>query len=141
MRYAIFTRQVSNAATFLVRTVLCALCVALLACSSTSAAEAVFPGKDWQVDAPEKHGLSREKLQAATETVKGVTERYGFVVVKDGAIVHEAYFKGDKDTKHSAFSATKSFGSALVGIAQTKGLLNVKDPVTDWLPHHHKDVV
>jgi CubicO group peptidase (beta-lactamase class C family) len=102
---------------------------------------AVFPGKEWAVEPAEAHGLDPEKLARAARGVQGVEERFGFLVVKDGVIVYETYFSGAADAQHRTFSVTKGYGSSLVGIAQSKGLLNVKDKVTDWLPYHHPDIV
>jgi CubicO group peptidase (beta-lactamase class C family) len=100
----------------------------------------VFPGAEWKVESPEAHGLSTEKLIAAAEDVKKIEKRWGFLVVKDGVIVHETYWGGDKDTKGKVFSVTKGFGASLIGIAQSQGKLNVKDKVSDWLPIHHPDI-
>lgn len=96
--------------------------------------------KDWPVRSPESVGIDPSKLSAATEAVRGIEKRYGFLIVKDGAIIHETYFAGTAETKHKVFSITKGFGASLVGIAQRKGLLNVKDKVSDWLPIHHPDI-
>jgi CubicO group peptidase (beta-lactamase class C family) len=100
----------------------------------------VFPGKEWKTDSPDAHGLSLEKLHAAAGFVKKVEERYGFLVVKDGVIVYETYFSGDEDSIYPAFSVAKGFGAALIGVAQTQGLLHTKDKVQDWLPIHHPDI-
>jgi CubicO group peptidase (beta-lactamase class C family) len=107
---------------------------------ATTIAKSVFPGAAWKVEAPEAHGLSTEKLNAAAEAVKKIEKRWGFLVVKDGVIVHETYWGGDKDTKGKVFSVTKGFGASLIGIAQTQGKLSVKDKVSDWLPIHHPDI-
>ena len=109
--------------------------------TTAHAAKAVYPAEQWKTEAPKKHGLDAAKLRDAAEMVKQIEERYGFLVVKDGVIVHEIYWSGDKDTLHPAFSVAKGFGSALVGIAQTRGYLNVKDRISDWLPIHHPDIV
>ncbi len=100
-----------------------------------------FPGAHWKVESAQQHGLSADRLREAAEAVEKVEERYGFLVVKDGVIVYETYFSGDKDAIYPAFSVAKGFGAALIGIAQTKGLLNVTDKIQDWLPIHHPDIV
>jgi CubicO group peptidase (beta-lactamase class C family) len=55
-------------------------------------------------------------------------------------VVHETYYEGDAASKYHTFSITKGFGATLIGIAQTKGLLDVKDKVSDWLSVHHPDI-
>lgn len=120
---------------------LIALSLTLTGSAAFASDQSVFPGAEWQVESPEQHGLSSDRLRAADDAAKQVEQRYGFLVVKDGVIVHETYFSGDKDSIYPAFSVAKGFGSALVGIAETKGLLSVTDKVQDWLPIHHPDIV
>lgn len=108
--------------------------------TSSAIAKSKVASNEWSVRSPESVGLDPVKLKTATEAVGRIEQRYGFLIVKDGAIVHETYFEGSAETKHKVFSITKGFGASLVGIAQTKGLLNVKDKVADWLPMHHPDI-
>ena len=115
-------------------------CFFLMA-TTANAQSTVFPGKNWKVEAPQKHGLDANLLRDAADAAKDIGGRKGFVVVKDGVIVHETYYSGDKDTLYPAFSVAKSFGATLVGIAQTQGYLNVKDKVADWVPVHHPEIV
>jgi CubicO group peptidase (beta-lactamase class C family) len=50
------------------------------------------------------------------------------LIVKDGALVHEAYFGGyDRDNLHSIFSISKSVTSALIGIAIEEGFIQGVD--------------
>ncbi|MEL7003782.1 MAG: serine hydrolase, partial [Bacteroidota bacterium] len=44
------------------------------------------------------------------------------LIVRDGKLVLDEYFNGyDRKTKHKLWSCTKSFGSALIGIAIDQG--------------------
>jgi CubicO group peptidase (beta-lactamase class C family) len=95
---------------------------------------------DWAMQSPVEAGLDPLKLQQAAAAVSKIETRYGFLVVKDGAVVYETYYQGDATSRHKVFSITKGFGASLVGIAQTRGLLNVRDKVSDWLPIHHPDI-
>ena len=69
-----------------------------------------------------------------------VTERsielHSVLIVRHGYIVTEAYFPPyEQDTKHDVWSVTKSFVSALVGIAIEKGYIDgVTQPVLDFFP-------
>jgi len=60
----------------------------------------------------------------------------GLIVVKDDTILFENYYRGNTEaSKAIAWSVSKSFVSALFGIAVSEG--NIKDinqPVTDYLP-------
>jgi len=93
-----------------------------------------FPGMDWNVEAPEDHGLDAGRLADAAKAVGEIERRYGFLVIKSGAVVHETYYEGDAASKYHTFSITKGFGATLVGIALTQGCLTAKDLIWDWLP-------
>jgi CubicO group peptidase (beta-lactamase class C family) len=62
---------------------------------------------------------------------------HSLVVVKNGKLVLDEYFYGygPKDS-HPVQSATKSVFSALVGIAQAEGYLNLKDKLYDHFPEY-----
>ena len=59
-----------------------------------------------------------------------------FIVLKDDAIRYEGYFNGDsRDSIITSFSISKSFTSALVGIAIDEGYIHsVDDPIIYYLP-------
>ncbi len=69
-----------------------------------------------------------------------------FIVIKDDAVLYEKYFNGYKrDTMLNCFSVSKSFTSALVGIALDEGLIkDIDDPITAYLPElkdkGHRDI-
>jgi len=60
----------------------------------------------------------------------------GLLVVKDDTILYEKYYQGESETdRHSMFSVTKSFVSALLGIAINDGLIeSIEDPITKYVP-------
>eukprot|EP00729_Bicosta_minor_P027883 gene27883-11534_t len=67
--------------------------------SLTTKANTLGPGAGpWVLESPEHHGLSSAKLKLAADRVKRIRERYCFVVIKDGALVHESYFANSTDT-------------------------------------------
>jgi len=59
-----------------------------------------------------------------------------FIVLRNDTIICEKYFKGyDKNSVIPSFSVSKSFISALVGIALSEGFIHdLRQPVTDYLP-------
>lgn len=58
---------------------------------------------------------------------------YCSLIVKDGFIVRECYGEGfTRNTRGDLFSVTKSFLSALVGIAIEKEFLGLQDVVSDY---------
>ena len=64
------------------------------------------------------------------------TDTTAFLVIKDDFMLYEKYFNGyDANSTQTSFSITKSFVSALVGIAIDEGFINsINDPVTKYFP-------
>jgi CubicO group peptidase (beta-lactamase class C family) len=59
----------------------------------------------------------------------------GVVVMRDGQLVYEKYAAGfDATKRHITYSVSKSFGSALVGIAVADGVLKLEDTVCKYVP-------
>jgi CubicO group peptidase (beta-lactamase class C family) len=58
------------------------------------------------------------------------------MVLHNGNLLYENYWNGNTATsQHIAFSVTKSFVSALIGIAHQDGLIDsIEDPITKYLP-------
>lgn len=65
-----------------------------------------------------------------------ITGTTGLLVAKDDTILFEEYYQGEKESdQHIQFSVTKSFVSALFGIAIDEGLIDsIDDAVTKYLP-------
>ena len=96
-----------------------------------------WPTKEWRTSSPEDEGMSGEKLQAALASArKQGLSLHGLLVIRHGSIVMEKYFAPyDATTPHSLYSCTKSFVSALVGIAIKKGFITgVNRPVMIYFP-------
>jgi CubicO group peptidase (beta-lactamase class C family) len=92
-------------------------------------------------------------LPGARRDLSGVTYTYGgqtktikqfvrttrtdqVVLVHDGDVVGEFYANGfSKDTRHQAWSVTKTFVAAVVGIARHEGLIrSLRDPIERYVP-------
>ncbi len=74
------------------------------------------PDVDW--DDPDRRGVRTD----------------GIVIIHEGAIIYERYAHGyGPDTPHLAWSASKSFTNAMVGVAVREGLLEVTDSICDHL--------
>jgi CubicO group peptidase (beta-lactamase class C family) len=105
-----------------------------VAIASPAGAASPAPGAAWQKVAPATAGLDASKLaQIAAVAKKGHSNC--LVVVRDGKLAGEWYFNGTgPDTAQDIFSATKSFASTLVGIAQDDGDLRIGDSASKWIP-------
>ena len=58
----------------------------------------------------------------------GAWKTEGAVVMRDGKVIYEKYAAGfDATKRHITYSVSKSFGSALVGIAVADGVLKLED--------------
>jgi CubicO group peptidase (beta-lactamase class C family) len=109
--------------------------VALLALALASPARAAAhaPGTSWEKVAPAAVGLDAAKLaQIAAQARRGHSNC--LVVVRYGKLAGEWYFNGTgPDTTQDVYSATKSFASTLVGIAQDDGDLRIGDRASRWI--------
>jgi len=94
-----------------------------------------FPKKDISYQLP-KTFRSRDSILNTQEFLDH-TFSTGMLVLKDGNIIMEKYWRGmEESTTSFSFSIAKSFTSALVGFAIQDGLIqNENDPVTKYLPY------
>lgn len=95
----------------------------------------IFPDQEWQIGTPEDHCLSSEGL-ADLAAVAEQTKSTCLVVIHDGVLVGDWYWDGyGADTRlPNVWSATKSVTNAVIGIAQAEGLLDIRDPASDYIP-------
>lgn len=117
-----------------------AACLTLLAaCGGQSATPAVpassalardyWPTDGWRSDAPANRGLDEAALAGLRSRIEQEMPFLdSLLIVKDGYLVYEEYFNGyDADRLHQLASVTKSFTSALVGMAQAEGIITDLD--------------
>jgi CubicO group peptidase (beta-lactamase class C family) len=83
-------------------------------------------------DASKIYNLMNRILSASIPNIHGI------LILKDGKLVCEEYFYGyDKARTHRLHSETKSFTSALIGIALDKGLIkDVNSNVYEYFQEH-----
>jgi CubicO group peptidase (beta-lactamase class C family) len=93
----------------------------------------------WQSSTPEKQGMDSATLVKLLEHIeKQGQDVHSLLIIKNGSIVMEIYyFPYTGDTKHILNSCTKSFVSALVGIAIDKGYMRgTNSTVLDFFPEY-----
>ncbi|MDX1513836.1 MAG: serine hydrolase, partial [Gammaproteobacteria bacterium] len=89
----------------------------------------------WYVAAPSVLGVDAARLAAAVAESGEMPGVYGFLLLRDGYLVEERYWReGTKDKPHNLKSASKSVISALVGIAIAKGYFGLDQPLIELLP-------
>ncbi len=99
---------------------------------STEDLEAVdytpLPRDDWAVSTPADQGLDPMLVAELYLNAAELETLYGLIVVKNGHLIAEGYFnEGSVEQKALLQSATKSYYSALVGIALDQGCLSSVD--------------
>lgn len=97
-----------------------------------------WPTTEWQSDSIEKHGISTEKIRIADSLANSDDALRCLLVVKDGFIVFEKYYnEGGIDKSTEVWSVTKSFTSALIGIAIDQGYIQSPDKLmTEYLTEY-----
>ena len=96
-----------------------------------------WPTNGWRSSPPEDQGMDSGKLIQMLEKVRD--EKYfldSITIIRNGYLVTDAYiYPYKKHTRHSIYSVTKSFTSALVGIALDKGYIkSVRQPLLEFFP-------
>ncbi len=94
-----------------------------------------LPGDDWKVSTPTEQGLDPMLVAELYLNAAELETLYGLLVIKNGHLIAEGYFGGSIEQKAFMASATKSFVSALVGIALEQGCLSsVDQKMIDFFP-------
>jgi len=95
-----------------------------------------LPGDDWKVSTPEAQGLDPMLVAEMYYNAAELETIYSLLVIKNGYLIAEDYFnEGSVDQKDRLQSVTKSYTSALVGIALEQGYLaSVDQKMLDFFP-------
>ena len=97
-----------------------------------------WPAAGWLCDSLEKHDISLDLMNVADSLANSDNTLRSLLVVKDGFIVFEKYYnEGGVDKSTEVWSVTKSFASALIGIAIDQGYIDSpEDPMIKYLPEY-----
>lgn len=93
-------------------------------------------GGDWPVSTPAEQGLDPQRVAELYHNAADVETIQALLVIKDGQLIAEDYFHGGSiDGQQRIQSVTKSFTSALTGIALEEGCLSSLDQkMMDFFP-------
>jgi CubicO group peptidase (beta-lactamase class C family) len=98
-----------------------------------------WPTKEWQTVDPANTGMDPKKFLDLEQMIKSQYKNInGIIIIRKGFMVFEKYFNGfgPNDT-HNVTSVTKSFLSALIGIAIDKGYIkSVDQKALDFFPEY-----
>lgn len=101
----------------------------LMAAAATASATSVWPGTGWKKVVPSSVGMDRRALASGVDYA--ATRGGAGMVVRSG---RQVATWGDPTAMYDIKSATKSFGSILLGLAVRDGRLAVEQPVQPVLP-------
>ena len=94
-----------------------------------------WPTQGWRTSTPEQQSMDSAQL---VQMLDAVTARklniHSLLIIRHGYLVAEVYYGANSPTlKHELYSVTKSFTSALVGLAIQKGYIDdLNRPVLDF---------
>lgn len=111
--------------------------------ASAAAEPAPWPTREWPRSTPAEQGLDPEPLDSLVTKIREnreIRNIHSVLIVRNGYLVLEEYFAGhDADELHTLQSVSKSFTSALVGIAIDMGKIEgVDEKVLDFFPDLEK---
>lgn len=106
---------------------------------STPAERTVWPQEEWTMSTLEEHCLDRVKVEKAAGYFEQNYATSSLLIVRHGELVYEKYFlpTSKPERRVPIYSITKSFLSALVGIAMDQGQLDSLDhKVSEYFPEY-----
>jgi CubicO group peptidase (beta-lactamase class C family) len=98
-----------------------------------------WPTGDWKVSSLEEHCLESAKVEKAAWYFEQNYSTSSLLIVRHGELVYEKYFLSPNKLEHRVpiYSITKSFLSALVGIALDQGRLDsLNHKVIEYFPEY-----
>ncbi len=119
--------------------------VLLVSCSSWEMDVIDFtplPLDDWEISTPEAEGLGRGLLEELYFNAGKREKLYGLLIIKNDKLIAEQYFNGGSiDQEALIQSVSKSYISALVGIALDQGYLESLDQkMMDFFPEYEDEI-
>lgn len=98
--------------------------------------EITASANNWETSTPEEQGINSKKLDELKNHIKtNYSDIYSMVIIRNSFLVEEEYFRYTAATKRNIYSCTKSFISALIGIAiQEDFIESIDKPVLEFFP-------
>ncbi len=97
-----------------------------------------FRQSNWNSTSPEEQGMNSQVLDSAFREAKLRGFVDGLLIIRNGVIVGEEYFNGyHKYQPHNVMSVSKSFLSAITGIALYQGYIDsLEEKMLDYFPEY-----
>ena len=95
---------------------------------------------------PEAEGLSSEAIIKFIDAIESARDRsievHSFMIVRHGKVLAEGWWSPYRhDLKHTMYSASKSFTSTAIGLAEAEGKLKLTDKVISFFPESLPDTI
>ena len=121
--------------TFFIFSLLCLV----LSCGESTTGPEPHQACDWPTSSPDAQGVDGEILSTALDNAGNYGYIKGVLIVRNGFLIAERYYRNyDSNDAHNVMSVSKSFLSALIGIAVREGFIdNLDRPVIDYFPEHN----
>jgi len=108
-----------------------------LSCSDINNTEEPTIGYAWQSTFPEAVGMNSLMLGSAVNSASAKGFINSIIVIRNGKIAAEKHFNGrNANSYQSIKSVSKSFLSALIGIAVSKGIMSLDQKMIDSFPEY-----
>ncbi|MCP5104433.1 MAG: serine hydrolase [bacterium] len=123
--------------------ILVVVVLAICTLSTGASSKAPWPTKEWPRSTPEQQKLDPVQLKELVRLIregKKFPDLHSLLIVRKGYLVLEEYFAGyDADSIHTLQSVSKSFTSAMIGIAvQQKKIKSIDEKILDFFPNVDK---
>ena len=105
--------------------------------SNSDTNDIYWPKESWRTSTLEAQGMDSERIYAMLKSIKDNSlDIQSVLIIRNGYLVTESYFAPcRKDSLNNIYSCTKSFTSALIGIAIREGYIkDIHQKVTDFFP-------
>jgi len=124
----------------IIKCILCVNLFILLSCrKDVTGIEQKVCFNTWEISAPDEQGLDSSDLQNAFDEADRVGFMDCLLIIKNGYLVGEEYYNGyDECAAHDVKSVSKSFLSALTGIALREGYIeNLDEKMLNYFPEYN----
>ncbi|MFW9849826.1 MAG: serine hydrolase domain-containing protein [Candidatus Thorarchaeota archaeon] len=105
--------------------------------SSAQTEDIYWPIESWRVSTLQEQDMNEQRIDRLVERIEDGSAVRSLLIIRNGYIVFERYRQGyDSNSLMHIFSCTKSFISALIGIALRKGYIDsIDDPILPYFPN------
>ncbi|NMB82996.1 MAG: serine hydrolase [Ignavibacteria bacterium] len=103
--------------------------------------EPVYKSYKWELSNLTAEGFNAELVNSGFNEAANTGYIYSIVIIRNGRIAAEKYFQGRSPSSFQTIrSVSKSFLSALYGIAVEKGIISLDKKLMDYFPEYKQNI-